>query len=1069
MKKFTPSPEQQRIFDFNKKNLVISASAGSGKTTTMIEFIARLVEKGQDVKRMLVLTFTKAAASEMRERLILNLMSKGEIASVQSQIDDLFTSDICTIHSFLEKIIKRNLSQFPYLEGFKILDEKQTLLLREQAFAQAEEELREEKREDYFNLFLTLRDKNLIKEIIFKIEDFVNAQADKQAALLRIKKYGENFENSKSYLSQLLDDKIEKLKNQIIYFPKDNPKAEEFLLQILGQFAFEGAELREKAEAASKIVLPRMPVLSGYDKKQDVKEIKNQAQQIVKFAEKLQPQNNLVWQIQQSQNLIDEILKLYQIYIKIFADNKIQLNYLDFDDLELKSEELLQEKQVLKQLQENYDYVFIDEYQDTNPVQEKIVKLLGEKARFVAIGDPKQGIYAFRNATSQIILKDSEDFSQREDSQTEYLSQNYRSDKQILQFVNHVFSQIMTQKTTGIDYKNTSLLKGENNAEKTDAAVVNIIVAQKRKREKAQPVENYNIFEDPLLSEEDSDLEGQIVANKIEALLTGNFISADGSEVRVQPKDIAVLSRSRSDVCTSVINHLRNKGIPFVSTLRTDLLSKAHTKLIVSLLKLCCDIDDEITLTSYLLSPLARVRMDKLALLQSKGGSIVENVLASDDEEIKAAMQRLEQFKLQCAFFGAKKALEKLFLEKEYFVYLQSKVDENAVKETESLLSIIASFENDKDLPSLCEFLSSDITFSNISGQNAVTISSIHASKGLEYKIVFLIGAGKPLSRLDNASFKLSKSLGLGLMVYDEENWQRLPSLPLLAIRGQSRRQERVDEIMILYVALTRAKCHLFITGTTDADKVQEFSQEKFNQFGSAMDLILSTNPQNAGAKIEVVDEVVPLKSQLSVSPVVKISEQNKRKVEEYLNFNYSYQDDTTLKQKASVTELVSEPVEHAAAQNSQAIEEGNAYHEALRIIDFENVKNVQDVENQLKNKKIQEKYLKIIDFSLIFEIINLIKPLAFGKQIIKEKQFTMRAEDGQGARLVQGTVDLYLKGDKNILIDYKYTNQKNAEILKQRYKMQLLLYKQAIEKAENIKVDEMYLISLKNCNLIKF
>ena len=110
MKKFTPSPEQQRIFDFNKKNLVISASAGSGKTTTMIEFIARLVEKGQDVKRMLVLTFTKAAASEMRERLILNLMSKGEIASVQSQIDDLFTSDICTIHSFLEKIIKHNKS-----------------------------------------------------------------------------------------------------------------------------------------------------------------------------------------------------------------------------------------------------------------------------------------------------------------------------------------------------------------------------------------------------------------------------------------------------------------------------------------------------------------------------------------------------------------------------------------------------------------------------------------------------------------------------------------------------------------------------------------------------------------------------------------------------------------------------------------------------------------------------------------------------------------------------------------------------------------------------------------------
>lgn len=1070
MKKFTPSVEQQRIFDFNKKNLLINASAGSGKTTTMIEFISRLVENGQDVKRMLVLTFTKAAASEMKERLILNLMSKSDSINVQNQIDDLFTSDICTIHSFLEKVIKRNLSQFPYFEGFKILDEKQELLLKEQSFAQAEEQMLVQNSQDYFNLFLTLRDKKLIKEIIFKIEDFVNAQPDKNQAISLLSSYNQNFERSKEFLFITLNQKIEELKNQIVYFPKDNVKVNEFLMAIYQQFNFNDVSLREMASLILKVSLPRIPVLAGYDKKEDVKAIKNQAQQIIKFAEKLQPENDLIWQTEQSQNLIKEILELYQIYIKVFSENKMQLNYLDFDDLELKSEELLQESEVLNQLQENYDFVFIDEYQDTNPVQEKIVKLMAEKSKFVAIGDPKQGIYAFRNATSQIILKDSKDFSEREDSQTEYLSQNYRSDKDILQFVNHVFSQIMTQKTTGIDYKNTSLLKGDKITEKTSFPAINIIVAQKHKREKLQPIADYNIFDDPLVSDEESDLEGQIVANKIEQLLTSHFVDPETKKmVRVQPKDIAILSRSRNDVCTSVINHLRSKDIPFVSTLRTDLLSKAHIKLILSLLKLCCDIDDDISLASYLLSPFARISMDKLALLQSKQKEgFVKTILNTQDEEIKIALKTLEDFKLQCSFLGARKALEKLFLKTEYFVYLQSKVDENAVKETESLLNIISNYENDKDLAGLCEFLGSDITFSNISGQNAVTISSIHASKGLEYKIVFLIGAGKSLSRLDNASYKISKNLGLGLMVYDEQNWQKNPSLPLLAIREQSRAQERVDEIMILYVALTRAKCHLFITGTTDADKVEDFSQEKFHKFASALDLILSTHPERAGAKVEVIDEVVPLKQKLKSSPVVKVDEKDKQKLEEYLNFKYKYEADTTLKQKASVTELVGHAELENGAGNLQAIEEGNAYHEALKVLDFNSVENIQDVENQLKNQKIKEKYLNIIDFSLIFEIIKLIKPFIKNKKIIKEKQFTMLAKEGQGAKLVQGTIDLYLKGEKNILIDYKYTGQKDIQILKQRYTPQLLLYKQAIENAENIKIDEMYLISLKNKKIIQ-
>ena len=267
---------------------------------------------------------------------------------------------------------------------------------------------------------------------------------------------------------------------------------------------------------------------------------------------------------------------------------------------------------------------------------------------------------------------------------------------------------------------------------------------------------------------------------------------------------------------------------------------------------------------------------------------------------------------------------------------------------------------------------------------------------------------------------------------------------------------------------MTRAKCHLFITGSADLDEVEEFSQEQFSQYATALDLILSTQPQQAGADVEVIDEVVSIKPNIKIQKVAAVDENNVKKINNYLNFNYSYQNQIGIKQKASVTQLVSNSDGENTEQNQQLIEEGNAYHEALRVLDFENIKTQQDVENQLKCKKIQEKYLKILNFSLIFNIIQKIKPLANNCQIIKEKQFTMRLEEGQGANLVQGVVDLYLKGEKNILIDYKFTGQKNAQVLKTRYLPQLKLYKQAIEKAENIKIDEMYLVSIKYGDLIK-
>lgn len=1065
MKKFLPSPEQQRIFDSNKKRMVISASAGSGKTTTMIEYISRLALSGVKIKRMLVLTFTKAAANEMKERLMLSLMGLSENERVQSQIDDLFTSDISTIHSFLEKIIKRNLHAFAYLEGFRILDEKESQSLMDEAFDEATLEYKQTQPDKFFDLFTTIRTVDTIKSMLFKLAGFIAAQADKQQSLAALRDYDENLRRAKEYLKTVVEAKLDEVRFLVDQCPRDNEKLNVCLAAARDAFSLSGQNLEELVSKCATIKLPTAPAMADGDPaKLAWGEIKKVQDSIKKMAAKLDLQNEEL-RGGKNRTIVAEIFDLFDIFSGIYRDKKVKINALDFNDLELNAGKLLDDPVVLEQLQENYDFVFIDEYQDTNPVQEKIVKLIAQKGRFVAIGDPKQGIYGFRNATSKIIIKDSLDCEKLSDGETHYLSTNYRSDKKILQFVNNVFSKVMTQNTANIDYKNSSMLQGEKQAPKLGESAVEILVTPNLKKEKTEPASGYDIYADQLSMGEADNLEAKVIAAKIDELLTRYFVDVEtGERRRVQPSDIAILVRGKSGNTPNILNELKKKEIPFICSLKTDIMTKAHSQLIKQLLTLCIDGQNEIALTSFLLSPLCNVDMDKLATLpREKGQSICDAVYSSDDEQIVLALNRFEKFKLDCMFLGAKAALEKYFIEKEYFVYLKSQLGEDEVNETQTLLEVIGNFDSDKDIPSLLTYLKSNIGQTNLSGANAITVSTIHASKGLEYPIVLLAQTGAPIVKGDSASFGISEKFGFGTTCFEADS----SSIILQAIKHSAAEQTRVDELMVLYVALTRAKSHLIITGSSN-DVVENYCERNFKKIKTNMQLILSTNPESVGAKVEFIDEVESLAPQIKRIEVGQADKNLVQKINDYLNFEYPFLAQTQVKQKTSVTELASQGHEFTASQTSFA-EEGTAYHEALKILDFESIKKVDDVKIQLEKSKFDENYLKIVDFNTIFANILLIKPFIKNKKIIKEKEFTMAIADGADKVLVQGTIDLYLKGEKNILIDYKFTRESDEKKLIARYGKQLDLYAEAIEKAEKNKIDEIYLISLKNNKIISY
>lgn len=1067
MKNFTPSPAQQQIFDSQKKNMVISASAGSGKTTTMIEYITRLALSGVKVKRMLVLTFTKAAASEMKEKLMMSLMNFSDNEMLQNQIDDLFTSDISTIHSFLEKIIKRNLNAFPYLEGFRIIDEKESTSLMEEAFEDSANEFKQKCEHEFYDLFTSIRSNETIKDMMFNLTSYLAAQADKEKALQKLANYDENHALAKDYFKNVLLNMIADIRKELDLISTENEKLAPYIDEMKRAYSFTSDDAREIVKHYDgDITFPRAPNLRDESAKSFIEDFKQKHSEFTKFLKNLCYDNDEIWEGRKNKILTKEIFDLYQIFEKNYREKKIKNNVLDFNDLELNAEKLLDDETILQQLQENYDFVFIDEYQDTNPVQEKIVKQIAQKGRFVAIGDPKQGIYGFRNATSKIIIKDSQDFEKLSDGETHYLSTNYRSDKKILNFVNNLFSKVMTQKTANIDYKASSMLDGEKQAPKAGDAAVEILVTPVLKKTKATPTQDYDIYADSLSVGDDSSLEAKVIAVKVDQMLARYFVDPlNGERRKVQPSDIAILVRGKSGNFQNILNELKKKEIPYVCSIKTDLSDKAHSNLIKQLLTLCVDKNDDIALASFLLSPLCLVSMDKLSLMaEKKGRSLSEVIYSSNDEQIKSNLKRLEKFKTDCMFLGAKEALEKYFIEKEFFVYLKSQLGEEEVSEVESLLQIIGNFENDKDVPALLSYLSSDIGQANVSGANAVMVSTIHASKGLEYPIVFVTQTGSSIVKNDASVFKESEKFGFGLKCFDEDK----ASLILQAIKRENKIQNRVDELMVLYVALTRAKSHLIVTGTINEKNIFDYNENDFLSLKSNMQMILATAPENAGAKVEYIDEVESLSPAIKRVEIGKADEKLVSKINDYLNFVYPYESQTLVKQKTSVTEIASDHPVLTAAQNTLA-EEGTAYHEALRILDFEKIEKVEDVEKQLIELKFNENYLKIVDFNIIFANILLIKPFIKNKQIIKEKEFTMSLKSGQDNILVQGTIDLYLKGEKNILIDYKFTRETDEKKLILRYKTQLDLYKQAIEQAEKINIDEIYLISLKNSKIIKY
>jgi len=852
----------------------------------------------------------------------------------------------------------------------------------------------------------------------------------------------------------------------------------------------------EFAKVANNFHFPLLPKRKevGDEIVEQLKDIKTGVLKVIQSIDELRLDDAENVTAQKYAKLEKLLINLYFIYENQQNLIKKSKNLLDFYDLE-KYMKILSEKE---NLFSGIKYVFVDEYQDTNKVQEKIIKNVAKNCNFVAVGDVKQGIYGFRLASSEIFLRDIENFEKHEDSQVNYLQSNFRSDKNVLNFINNVFKVCMTKESAGVDYEKTSMLNGVEDFKPDGKKSVNIdLIVQAEKTEKPLP-EIYSVLNDNF-DNNSKDTYLELIKLRINEVMSSQIYDK-GQLRQCKYSDIAILARKRDDTFAKIANYLQENNVPIFSNSRSVLMEEPEIMVLLNYLKLALGYKDDVALLSVLTSALCEISIDEIVNLKKNSEkTLYELVFQEKNPKFETFLSNFCDFLRDCAIYGAKQALEKLFDKTNYLAYVCLKKNgSKAMNCVERFMTEIEQSGLAFDLGGLVNHFESveiSVGAEPTTMDDCVLLTTIHNSKGLEYPIVFLIGCDQSLKKTPpKVDVEINEDYGLAVKNYNIENNNETVGVRMRAIQNLAKRKNFTEELMIFYVALTRAKNRLYLFGRFEEKLL---NKKMLKDCDSYFDLVFHALPKLSDvlqscdkyeeenlcvSKIDGVYEITPRKE--TQQNLIKEDKKLLKQIKDYINFSYQFDNLKNFKLKESVTNLSQKDQENVLQKYSNdtisfstnAIEIGNAYHLALKLIDFDKVDGVERLEELLQNNENLKNSAQLIDLQVLFKNISLLKELTQGAKVFKEKEFVMKdsvsnlvGEEGfEDEVLVQGVIDLFaIKDGKVVLVDYKYSNSNNDEYLLKKYKNQLKLYKIAIKNAFNLEISQIYLLSLKNSKLI--
>ena len=880
--------EQLEAITTRKCNLLIAAAAGSGKTAVLVERIIRIItdEKAPvDIDKLLVVTFTSAAAAEMRERIAAAitkaLESNPNSKNLQKQLTLLSRANITTMHSFCLDVIKNNFHVIDLDPSFRILDETEGVLLKTEILDELFEDKYEESKKEFLDLveaYSGSKDDEKLKEIVLELYRFSMSGPWPEKWLLE-----KSEEFNINSLEELDKSKwIDVLKENILIELNGLISMENKALVLCNEtgglepyvatFQDDISSLRSIIEVIdcgieeiyralnnmtfSKLKTVRKNTVDDVDVQDRVKGIRDDAKKkIAKLKDDVfsMTPEEMLFSIKASYPFMKELTNIVIEFNKRFSEAKKERSSLDFNDLEHLCLKILsnEESNVAENFREYFDEVLVDEYQDSNNVQEAIIDLVsrknGDDPNVFMVGDVKQSIYRFRQAKPELFLDKYNNYSRVEGKNRKIqLYKNFRSRDEVIQGVNYIFKELMSNVVGELEYTDEEALN--LGASYKECEEENVVVGGEIELHLLDKV--YDEVEEV---DEDEDigainLEARIVANRIKELISGS----DGKEYkvldketgeyrRITYKDIVILLRATKNWSEVFLDEIGSEGIPIYADTGSGYFESIEIRTIMSLLKVIDNPMQDVPLIALLKSPIMGFTAEELATIRlvNKDKYFYENINDIVNEgcgcheilinKCNMFINKLEVWREKAIYTPIDEFIWYLYTDTAYYGYVGAMP--NGVLRQANLRILFQRAKqyeatSFKGLFNFINFInklrksSGDMGSAKILGENedVVRIMSIHKSKGLEFPVVFLCGAGKQFNLMDlNKNILYHDELGLGPEFVDLEKRVSYTTLPKEAIKQRIKLETLSEEMRILYVALTRAKEKLIITGATSS------------------------------------------------------------------------------------------------------------------------------------------------------------------------------------------------------------------------------------------------------------
>ena len=906
--------EQQEVIRLRDRNILVSAAAGSGKTAVLVERILNKITDNThpaDIDRLLIMTFTRAAAGEMKERISAVIeKALGEDPDnehLQRQTTLLHTAQITTIDGFCAYIIRNYFHLIGLDPGYRTADEGELKLLRgdvvkallEEHYAQ-----KDEKFQKFVECFATGKSDENLGDLIQKLYEmamsnpFPEKWLQKCLGDYRIESLEELRETE--WMKMLWDavgDELQEAELLIrearnVCAEADGPYLYEDTLNsdlILVRDLQELAEKRDYNGTVKVLVKPAFARLSTKkaldveeQKKQRVKELRDEEKGILKELGQRYFQSSeeeILEMIRYVREPIEMLIELTIQFMEQFGMAKREKNILDFTDMEHFALQILMTKegeeihmsQAARELSAKYDEVLVDEYQDSNFVQELLTTAvsgwINQKKNIFMVGDVNQSIYRFRLARPELFMEKYKSYSTEEAKEQRIdLHKNFRSRAQVLESVNFIFRQIMGEDLGGVAYdKDAALYPGASfpEGESEEFVKTEVLLIEKDGEELADVQESADAgaqgSQMELENQNAQELEALAIAQRIQEIVgKEQIVDKETREYRpVEYGDIVILLRTAYGWAETFREVLASQGIPVYCTSRTGYFSALEIVTVLNYLKVCDNPLQDIPLMGVLRSPIVGCTSQELAELRIHypKGLLYESLTAYVGESSKTDfltekdflklklsnfLQLLEKVRNMAAYTPVHELILYVLKETGYGNYARALPGgEQRFANLTMLVEKAMDYEKTsyRGLFNFVRYIEQlqayEVDYGEVNltgaGNTAVEIMTIHKSKGLEFPVVFVAGMGKQFNFQDmNAGLLLHPELGIGADAVIPEKRVIASSLNKQIIRRQLLKESLGEELRVLYVAMTRAKEKLILTGTVGKLEKQMVSLSRF-------------------------------------------------------------------------------------------------------------------------------------------------------------------------------------------------------------------------------------------------